>query len=190
MKASRVLLIVGLVTVLLFAIASPAMAQDPSPGVDPDPPSLVVDEEGNIVEDDGDVVDWAATVDFFKNLGIFILVGCVLILTTERGTEVGKMIARWCAKSKFTQWLYIKGTGSIAMAIVVSFVTIYQFDVQLLERFATLRESVDPELLRIINGVFIWLGSSVLHIELPKELQVAKLVKPYMAKAAKRQTQP
>jgi len=179
MKLHKLFLFIAVI-ILAFGITMPVMAQDPLPGIDPLFQSgVVVDEEGNIVEDDGDIVDWAATVDFFKNVGIFILVGCVLILTTERGTEVGKMIARWCAKTKFTRWLYIKGTGSIAMAIVVSFITIYQFDVQLLERFATLRESVDPELLRIINGVFIWLGSSVLHLELPKELQVAKLVKPY-----------
>lgn len=161
-RKTRTLVILTLLFVLVFAIASPALAQDVIP-----PPA------------DDDIVDIEAVVAFLKNIGIFLLIGVGVIFGVERGTELGKIIARVAAKNKFTKFLYVQGTGSVALSVLVAFVTVYQFDVNLLERFTLLKDSLDPELLRIITGMLVWVGSTYTHKELPEVLHFARKIKPY-----------
>ena len=53
------------------------------------------------VEEDEGLIDWTAAGDSIKNVGVFILVTIGVVLGTERGTEIGKLISRWAAKTKF-----------------------------------------------------------------------------------------
>ena len=175
--ALAAIMIVLLVLVLLFAFASPALAQDGGPVATPTGKTVVDGETGEVVEEESDT--WANAWEFVKNFGMFLIVTVIAIITTERTTELGKMLTRWFAKTKLTQWLYVHGTGSVAIAVLVAFVGIYQFDVQLLERFATLQEAVDPELLRIVSGVIVWVASTLFHGELPDNLKIARKVGKY-----------
>ncbi|KKM78571.1 hypothetical protein LCGC14_1358640 [marine sediment metagenome] len=189
MKLRR-MFVVLLILVLTLFIVSPAMAQDGGPIPTSTPASkAVIDGETGEVVDEG-VDTWGGVLDFLKNFGMFILVTVIAIITTERTTELGKMMTRWFAKTKITQWFYVHGTGSVAIAVLVAFVGIYEFDVQLLERFVTLREAVDPEMLRIASGVIIWVASTLFHGELPDGLKWAKKVGKYGDAPKKKATPP
>ncbi len=173
----RKLFVVLLILVLTLFIVSPAMAQEGGPVATPAGETVIDGKTGEVVDEDVDT--WGGVLDFLKNFGMFILVTVIAIITTERTTELGKMMTRWFAKTKITQWFYVHGTGSVAIAVLVSFVGIYEFDVQLLERFVTLREAVDPELLRIVSGVIVWVSSTLFHGELPDSMKIARKVGKY-----------
>jgi len=173
----RKMLVVIVILVMMFAYVSPAMAQEGGPVGTPTGEEII----GEGIEEDTPI-DFEVWKEVAKNFLVAIVVGVGVILMTERGTEIGKIILRLVSKSKFTKFLYLKGTGSVALAIFVAFVTVYQFDVQLLERFAILKEAVNPELLKIMTTTLIWLGSNTLHSELPESLDIAKRIKPYVKK--------
>ena len=173
MKTKKLLRILLFVTVVSLVMSVSVLAEDHSP-------TPVLSEEVLVGEgSETDVIDWDGASAFFTNLGVVILTGILVAVTTERGTEAGKLIARFAAKSKLTRWLYIHGTGSTALGVLTAFLAVYQFDVQLLERFELIKASLDPELLRIFSVVAIWVGSSLLHAEMPEQLQWAKKVNRY-----------
>ena len=180
MKLRKVLLVL-LITILMLAITSPVMAEEGGPVATPAGETVIDGDTGEVVGEvtDEDVDTWGGVLAFLGNFGMFILVTVIAIITTERTTELGKMVTRWFAKTKITQWFYVHGTGSVAIAVLVAFIGIYEFDVQLLERFVTLKEAVDPELLRIVSGVIVWVLSTLFHGEIPDGLKIARKVARY-----------
>ena len=86
--------------------------------------------------------------------GVFIY---ILSGASERVTEVIKSLLRKITKGKFPQ-----GDWSKILALVPAIGAVYGLDVEFFSQFKIF-ESLDPEMLQILNAMFLWLASNWQH---------------------------
>jgi hypothetical protein len=109
-------------------------------------------------------------------LAVAVLVG-VLSLGAERGTELLKIVLRFIfGNIGFLKFLQPSGAGSVLLAFVVSYAGVTGFDVSVFSGFEVFTK-IDPELISLLTIALTWLGSTVLHRNLPEGSGTAQALK-------------
>jgi len=109
-----------------------------------------------------------------ENLFELLLAVCGALLavaafafTSERGTQILKTILRWIAAKLNIDALAPSGVSSWLLALVVAGLITYGFDIDVLSEFEMF-QGLDPELVRVMNMVFVWVMSQFEHDKIPK----------------------
>ena len=110
-------------------------------------------------------------MEMLAELFLAICTGLVFVViigfSTERGTQVLKMILRWISAKLNIVALAPSGVGSWILALVISGLVTYGFDINVLSEFEMFNE-LDPELINIMNMILVWVMAEIEHKKMPK----------------------
>lgn len=106
--------------------------------------------------------DWAVVGQWAVGVALTIIIAYAVSLGAERGTEVVKMAVRLLAKLPMLSKLEPTGQVSSILALLVAGLGVFGFNLDIFSELP-LFANVDPELVKILGTLIVWVLSSKWH---------------------------